>query len=83
MLELDIIFKHSCFISGADALEKIKAGASLIQVYSALGYHGPPVVNEIKKELSELLKQQGFNSVSEAIGAEFRERQEVCQVKEA
>lgn len=42
--------------SGKDAYEKIKAGASLIQFYSAFIYHGPPVVTKIKRELDQLLR---------------------------
>lgn len=42
--------------TGKDAYDKIKAGASLIQIYTALTYEGPPVVNKIKRELNELLK---------------------------
>lgn len=41
--------------SGADAYEKIKAGASLVQLYTALTYEGPPVIGKIKRELQELL----------------------------
>lgn len=54
--------------NGKDAYEKIKAGASLIQVYTALVYEGPPVVNKIKKELADLLLADGYKSVSEAVG---------------
>ena len=42
--------------TGEDAYEKIRAGASLLQLYSALVYHGPPVVSRIKRELEELLQ---------------------------
>ena len=42
--------------SGEDAYEKIKAGASLVQLYTALIYQGPPVVDKIKRELEECLK---------------------------
>ena len=42
--------------SGEDALEKVKAGASLVQVYTALAYQGPPLVRKIKTDLAELLK---------------------------
>lgn len=42
--------------SGQDALEKIRAGASLVQLYTALVYHGPPVVGAVKQELEELLR---------------------------
>ncbi|KAL7866549.1 hypothetical protein AOLI_G00143630 [Acnodon oligacanthus] len=58
--------------SGQDALDKIRAGASLVQLYTALVYQGPPVVNKIKRELHELLMAQGFTSVSEAVGADHR-----------
>ncbi|XP_074737836.1 dihydroorotate dehydrogenase (quinone), mitochondrial isoform X2 [Strix uralensis] len=42
--------------SGRDALEKIRAGASLVQMYTALVYHGPLVVGMVKRELEELLR---------------------------
>ena len=42
--------------SGQDALDKIRAGASLVQLYTALTYQGPPVVTKIKRELEQLLK---------------------------
>ncbi|XP_029464125.1 dihydroorotate dehydrogenase (quinone), mitochondrial isoform X2 [Rhinatrema bivittatum] len=58
--------------SGQDALDKIRAGASLVQLYAALAYQGPPVVGRVKRELQELLKKQGFNSVGEAVGADHR-----------
>ncbi|NXC58342.1 PYRD dehydrogenase, partial [Aleadryas rufinucha] len=58
--------------SGQDALEKIRAGASLVQLYTALVYHGPPVVGAVKRELEELLREQGFKNVMEAVGADHR-----------
>ncbi len=54
--------------SGKHAYTKIKAGASLVQLYSALIYHGPDLVNQINRELEELLKEDGFSNVTEAIG---------------
>lgn len=42
--------------SGRDALEKIRAGASLVQMYTALVFHGPLVVGTVKQELEELLR---------------------------
>ena len=54
--------------SGEDAYEKIKAGASAVEVYSALVYHGMGLVPKIKKELSELLEKDGYTNVSEAVG---------------
>ncbi|XP_061327752.1 dihydroorotate dehydrogenase (quinone), mitochondrial isoform X2 [Pezoporus flaviventris] len=58
--------------SGQDALEKIRAGASLVQMYTALVYHGPPVVQAVKQELEELLREQGFRNVMEAVGADHQ-----------
>uniref|UniRef100_A0A8D3D032 Dihydroorotate dehydrogenase (quinone), mitochondrial n=1 Tax=Scophthalmus maximus TaxID=52904 RepID=A0A8D3D032_SCOMX len=58
--------------SGQDAMDKIRAGASLVQLYTALTYQGPPVVKKIKRELEQLLKDGGFSSVSEAVGADHR-----------
>lgn len=54
--------------SGEDAYEKIKAGAILIQIYTSMTFIGPPVVSKIKKELVQLLKKDGFQSVKEAVG---------------
>ena len=56
--------------SGADAYRKIRAGASLVQLYSALVYQGPGLVNRIKRELSALLKQDGYQRVADAVGAD-------------
>lgn len=58
--------------SGADAYRKIRAGASLVQLYSALVYHGPGLVQTIKRDLTELLKKDGFSSVAEAVGADHK-----------
>jgi dihydroorotate dehydrogenase len=51
-----------------DAYEKIKCGASLVQIYSAFIYEGFDLVSKIKKELSELVKKDGFENISQAIG---------------
>ncbi|XP_024151938.1 dihydroorotate dehydrogenase (quinone), mitochondrial [Oryzias melastigma] len=59
--------------SGQDAMDKIRAGASLIQLYTSLTYQGPPVVTKVKRELEELLKDQGFSCVTEAVGADHRD----------
>lgn len=57
--------------SGADAYAKIRAGATLVQLYSALVYEGPPLVRRIKNELAVLLARDGFASVSDAVGADL------------
>ena len=54
--------------SGADAYAKIRAGASLVQVYSALVFEGPSLVNRIKRELAALLRADGFARLSDAVG---------------
>lgn len=54
--------------SGFEAYAKIRAGASLVQLYSALVYHGPGLVRQINTELEELLKKDGFSNITEAIG---------------
>lgn len=55
--------------SGADAYAKIRAGASAVQLYSALVFEGPGLVTRIRRELGDLLRADGFASVAEAVGA--------------
>ena len=55
--------------SGADAYAMIRAGASLVQLYTALVFHGPGLIPRIKRELTALLKQDGFACVADAVGA--------------
>ncbi len=54
--------------SGVDAYEKIRAGASAVQLYTALALQGPGLLEEIKRDLSVLLKRDGFASVADAVG---------------
>jgi len=56
--------------SAEEAYRRIKAGASLVQVYSALIYKGPSLVRDINKGLIMLMKKDGFKSIYEAIGAD-------------
>lgn len=58
--------------SGADAYAKIRAGASLVQLYSALVFQGPALIGRIKRELAALLRADGFASVADAVGADHR-----------
>ena len=58
--------------SGADAYAKIRAGASLVQLYSALVFHGPGLVVRIKTDLAACLKADGFSSVADAVGVDAR-----------
>jgi dihydroorotate dehydrogenase len=57
--------------SGADILAKLRAGASLVQVYTALAYEGPALVPRLLTELLAALDAQGFASVEAAIGADL------------
>jgi dihydroorotate dehydrogenase len=58
--------------SGADAYAKIRAGATAVQLYSAMVFQGPGLVGRIKRELAAFLKADGFASVAEARGADLR-----------
>ncbi len=54
--------------SAQDAYARIRAGASLVQIYSALVYEGPGLARRINKGLAALLKRDGFASVADAVG---------------
>lgn len=56
--------------TAADAYEKIRAGASLVQLYTGLIYRGPSIARKINRGLATLLERDGFTSVSEAVGAD-------------
>ncbi len=55
--------------SGQDAYAKIRAGASAVQLYSAMVFGGPGLVTRIKRELAACLRRDGFASVAHAVGA--------------
>ncbi|WP_019517055.1 quinone-dependent dihydroorotate dehydrogenase [Sphingomonas sp. Mn802worker] len=56
--------------TGAEAYARIRAGASLVQVYSAMVYGGPGLPARILRELDALLRRNGFACVADAIGAD-------------
>jgi len=58
--------------SGEDAYDKIRAGASLVQLYSALVFHGPELVATLQTGLVALLRRDGFATVAAAVGADHR-----------
>lgn len=58
--------------SGADAYAKIRAGASLVQLYSALVWQGPRLVERIRVDLAALLRRDGFSHIAQAVGADHR-----------
>ena len=57
--------------SAQDAYEKIKCGASMVQIYSAFIYEGFGLVERIKKDLSEMVKKDGFKNITQAVGGKF------------
>ena len=60
--------------TGEDALKKIKAGASLVQLYTSFAYVGPALIPRVKRELYEALKREGFKNVNEAIGYDVKRK---------
>nr|XP_043610225.1 dihydroorotate dehydrogenase (quinone), mitochondrial-like [Erigeron canadensis] len=58
--------------SGEDAYKKIRAGATLVQIYSAFAYGGPALIPQIKAELAHCLERDGFKSIYDAVGADCR-----------
>lgn len=58
--------------SGADAYAKIKAGATLVQLYSALAYEGPGLVAQIKRELLRLIVDEGHADLASAIAVHHK-----------
>jgi len=56
--------------SAEDAWERIRAGASLVQLYSAMVFKGPGLGGRIAKGLERLMQRDGFASIAEAVGSE-------------
>jgi dihydroorotate dehydrogenase len=69
--KLPIIGSGGIFTAN-DAYEKIRAGASLVEVYTALIYRGPGLLKEIHGGLKQRLRQDGFTRLSQAVGADHR-----------
>ncbi len=59
--------------SGENAYKKIRAGASLVQLYTALIFEGPRLLGRINEDLAALLGADGFGSVAEAVGADHKD----------
>jgi len=56
--------------SAEDAYKKIRLGASLVQLITGMIFEGPQVISEINRGLVELLKKDGYNNISEAVGVD-------------
>lgn len=55
--------------SAEDAYAHIRAGASLVQLYTGMIYEGPGLIRRIKRDLAELLRRDGYRSIADAVGA--------------
>jgi dihydroorotate dehydrogenase len=58
--------------SGEDAYRKIRAGANLVQLYTALVFEGGGLITRVKQDLVRLLERDGFSSIAEAVGADVK-----------
>ena len=55
--------------SAEDAWARVRAGASLVQLYSAIVYEGPGIARRITRGLEQLMRRDGFSSIAEAVGS--------------
>ena len=60
--------------SAEDAYKKIKLGASLVQIITGMIYEGPSLISEINQGIVRLLKKDGYNGISEAVGADLKKK---------
>ncbi len=58
--------------SATDAYEKIKLGASLVQLITGMIFEGPQLIGQINRELVELIKADGYDNISQVVGAYHR-----------
>ena len=65
-----ILISAGGIFSAEDAWRRIRLGATLVQVYTALIYEGPGLVKTIKQGLCELARRDGYAKVSDAIGVD-------------
>ncbi len=55
-----------------EAYKRLKAGASLVQLYSGMIFEGPSMVRKINEEILGLMRKDGFNNISEVIGSDLK-----------
>jgi dihydroorotate dehydrogenase len=67
-----VLISAGAVTTAEDAYAKIRNGASLVQLFTAMVYEGPLLARRIALGLARLLEQDGFTSVSEAVGADVR-----------
>ena len=68
--------------SGTEAYAMIRAGASLIQFYTAMVFHGPGLVRQLKSDLARHLRRDGFATIADAVGVDCGRKQH-CRAQEA
>lgn len=66
------LFAAGGVFAAEDAYRKIRLGASLVQLYTGLIYRGPGIVRDVLAGLVRLLERDGFATVADAVGADFR-----------
>jgi dihydroorotate dehydrogenase len=59
-------------MSGRQVLQKLRAGASLVQLYTGFAIEGPALIPRLKRDLAAALERDGFPSVEAAIGADLK-----------
>jgi dihydroorotate dehydrogenase len=64
-----VIIGTGGIFSAEDAYEKIRRGASLVQLITGMIYEGPQLIGEINRGLAELLRRDGFETISQAVGS--------------
>jgi dihydroorotate dehydrogenase len=74
--KLPIIGSGGIF-TAQDAYDKIRAGASLVEVYTALIYEGPELLKTLNEGLKQILQRDGFAHISEAVGADHTDSKSV------
>ncbi len=57
--------------TGADALARIRAGAHLVQLYTAFAYEGPALIGRLKRELLAAMDAAGFTNIADAVGTDL------------
>lgn len=67
-----IIIGVGGIFSAEDAYKKIKLGASLVELITGLIYQGPQLIGEINEGIHKLLKHDGYDNISEAVGVDIR-----------
>jgi dihydroorotate dehydrogenase len=60
--------------NGRDVYQKMRSGATLVQLYSGLIFEGPKIIPNIKKELIELMERDGFKNITEIIGIDAKNK---------